>query len=67
MHSALNRDLQLPGGGAWVTTVSLVGYFFGSRWDTLVKVIGQVNLIIAIIVLAVLVFVWHRYRERMTD
>jgi membrane-associated protein len=55
------------GATVWVTTISLVGYFFGSEWDTLVKVMGRVNLIILIVVLAVLVFVWHRYRERMAD
>jgi len=55
------------GASLWVTIVSLVGYFFGSEWDTLVKVMGRVNLIIAIVVLLVLVFVWHRYRERVAD
>jgi membrane protein DedA with SNARE-associated domain len=55
------------GAAVWVTTISLVGYFFGSEWDTLVKVMGRVNLIIAIGVVAVLVFVWHRYRERVAD
>jgi membrane protein DedA with SNARE-associated domain len=55
------------GAAVWVTTISLVGYFFGSEWDTLVKVMGRVNLIIAIGVVAVLVFVWHRYRERVPD
>ena len=55
------------GASLWVTAVSLVGYFFGSEWDTLVKVMGRVNLVIAIVVLAALVFVWHRYRERMAN
>ncbi len=55
------------GASLWVTIVSLVGYFFGSEWDTLVKVMGRVNLIIAIVVLLVLVFIWHRYRERVAD
>jgi len=55
------------GASLWVTIVSLVAYFFGSEWDTLVKVMGRVNLIIAIVVLLVLVFVWHRYRERVAD
>jgi len=55
------------GAAAWVTTISLVGYFFGSQWNTLVKVIGRVNLIIAIAVVVAIVFVWHRYRERVAD
>jgi len=55
------------GASVWVITISLLGYFFGSQWDTLVKVMGRVNLVIAIAVLAALVFVWHRYRERVAD
>jgi membrane-associated protein len=55
------------GAAAWVTIISLVGYFFGSEWDTLVHVMGRVNLVIFIVVLAVLVFAWHRYRERVAD
>jgi len=55
------------GAAAWVTIISLVGYFFGSQWNTLVRVMGRVNLVIAIVALALLVFVWHRYRERMID
>jgi membrane protein DedA with SNARE-associated domain len=53
------------GAAVWVTTISLVGYFFGSEWDRLVHVMGRVNLIIAVVVVAALVFFWHRYRERM--
>jgi membrane protein DedA with SNARE-associated domain len=55
------------GAAVWVTTISLVGYFFGSQWDRLVHVMGRVNLIIVILALAVLVFVWHRYRARVAD
>ena len=55
------------GAAVWVTAISLVGYFFGSQWDTLVHVMGRVNLVIVIVVLAVVVFVWHRYRERVAD
>lgn len=55
------------GAVVWVTTISLIGYFFGSQWNTLVKVMGRVNLVIAIVVLAVLVFAWRRYRERIAN
>lgn len=55
------------GAAVWVTAVSLAGYFFGSEWDTLVHVMGRVNLIIVILALAVVVFVWHRYRARIMD
>lgn len=55
------------GATVWVTTISLIGYFFGSQWDTLVKVMGRANLAIVVVVLAALVFLWHRYRERVGD
>jgi membrane protein DedA with SNARE-associated domain len=55
------------GATAWVTTISLLGYFFGSQWDTLVHVVGRVNLVIAIVALIILVFLLNRYRERLAD
>lgn len=55
------------GAAVWVTAVSLAGYFFGSEWDRLVHVMGRVNLIIVIVALAVVVFIWHRYRARVAD
>ena len=58
---------NLLGASVWVTTLSLVGYFFGSQWDALVRVMGRVNLLIAILVLAALVFAWHRYRQSAAD
>ena len=55
------------GASLWVTTISLLGYFFGSQWNTLVKVMGRVNLVIAVAVLVVLVFFWHRHREKIAN
>jgi membrane protein DedA with SNARE-associated domain len=55
------------GAAVWVTAISLIGYFFGSEWETLVHVMGRVNLIIVIGVLAMAIFFWHRYRERVMD
>jgi membrane protein DedA with SNARE-associated domain len=53
------------GASVWVSVISLVGYFFGSRWDRLIHWMNRFN--IAIAVVAVLVFVlgwWWRRRER---
>jgi membrane protein DedA with SNARE-associated domain len=50
------------GATAWVTVISLVGYFFGSEWDTLVKVMGKVNLLLALIFILLVTLLWHRYR-----
>jgi len=55
------------GASLWVTAISLAGYFFGSQWDTLVHVMGRVNLIIVILALALVLFIWHRYRARVAD
>jgi membrane protein DedA with SNARE-associated domain len=58
---------NLLGAAVWVTTISLLGYIFGSQWDTLVRVMGRVNLLIALVVLVLLVIAWHRYRARTAD
>jgi len=52
------------GATVWVTVISLVGYFFGSEWDALVKVMGKVNIAIALIFVLLLTLLWHRYRAR---
>ena len=49
------------GATVWVTVISLVGYFFGREWDTMVRVIGKVNIAIAIAVVLLLSLLW-RYR-----
>src|SRR5215470_20419027 len=36
------------GAAVWVTVISLVGYFFGSQWDTLVDVLGKTNAAIGV-------------------
>ncbi len=53
------------GAALWVTTISLVGYFFGSEWDQLLKVVKRVN--VGIFVVAAVVFayvVWRYWRRR---
>ena len=52
------------GATVWVTAISLVGYFFGSEWDTLVRVMGKVNVIIALIFVLLLSLMLHRYWSR---
>jgi membrane protein DedA with SNARE-associated domain len=52
------------GATLWVTVISLVGYFFGSEWDALVKVMGKVNIAVALVFMLLLIFVWRRYRSR---
>jgi len=52
------------GAALWVTVISIVGYKFGEEWESLVRVMGRVNLVISIIALWVGYMVWRAYRTR---
>ena len=52
------------GAALWVTTVSCVGYFFGSQWDLLMQVLKRFNLaLIVIAVTAGLIYLWKRHQQ----
>lgn len=55
------------GAALWVTVISFVGYMFGEHWEQLIKVMGRVNVIIAIVVLYAALTVWRRYRARQDE
>jgi len=40
------RSVQFARGGYWVTTIALVGYFFGKHWDKMEHVMGRLNLLV---------------------
>lgn len=52
------------GAALWVTVISIVGYKFGEEWESLVRVMGRVNLVIGIIALWIVYMVWRAYRAR---
>ena len=56
--------LSLIGTAIWVTAISLVGYWVGNAWT---KVNHDISLagygIVAIAVIAIAAFVWHRLRD----
>lgn len=52
------------GASLWVTVISFAGYKFGEEWESLVKIMGRVNLIIGIVVLWAAYMVWRGYRAR---
>ena len=52
------------GAALWVTVISFVGYTFGEHWDQLIKVMGRVNAVLAIIAVYVALTVWRQYRAR---
>lgn len=55
---------NLLGASVWVTVIALLGYFFGSQWETLVAILKRANIgIVAAFVLVVFIL-WFRHRRR---
>lgn len=52
------------GAAVWVSVISTVGYLFGRHWDKLERVMKRFDVVVAIIVVLVAVFVWWRGRRR---
>jgi membrane-associated protein len=52
------------GALVWVTVISAIGYFFGEHWDQLLHYVKRLNLIVAILVLAFVVWSWWRRLKR---
>jgi membrane-associated protein len=55
------------GASVWVSVISLVGYFFGSRWDRLIHSMKRFNIAIAVFAVLVFVLVWWWRRRKRTD
>lgn len=51
------------GAAVWVTAISSVGYFFGRHWERLQQSMKRFDLAVAIVVVAVAVFLWWRGRR----
>ncbi|HKT69521.1 MAG TPA: DedA family protein [Terriglobales bacterium] len=54
------------GALAWVTAVACAGYLFGRQWQTLVRWVGDVDILLAVIVALVIVAVVWRARGSQT-
>ncbi len=52
------------GASLWVTVISLLGYFFGSQWDTLIKVLKRANFALVVAAVVIIVLLWLRHRRR---
>ena len=52
------------GAVVWVTVITLVGYFFGSQWEALLRVMHRINLGIAAAVGIVVLLLWWRHRRK---
>ena len=55
---------NLLGAAVWVTVIALVGYFFGSQWDRLLRFMKDFNLGIFAAAAVVILFLWWRHRRK---
>ncbi len=52
------------GAIVWVTFISGVGYFLGSNWETLVRVVKHLHLTAVVLAALVILLIWLRGRRR---
>ena len=52
------------GAVVWVTLIASVGYLFGKHWETLIQVLRDANIAIAIVVVVLVGLYWWRRRTR---
>ena len=50
------------GAIVWVSVISSIGYFLGSNWDTLVRVVKHLHLSALVIAAVVILLIWWRRR-----
>jgi len=51
------------GAAVWVGVISSVGYFFGRHWDKLERGMKRFDVVVAVVVVAIAVFLWWRGRR----
>jgi len=51
------------GAAVWVTAISGLGFLFGRSWETVQRGVKQLDLAVAIVVLAVVALLWWRSRQ----
>lgn len=51
------------GAVAWVTSVTLVGYFFGSEWPALLRLMQRLDFIIFAAAVIIVLLLWWRHRR----
>ncbi len=55
---------NFTGAVVWSLAISLVGYFFGSQWPLLLKLLKRVNIGIFVVVALVLYLAWRRHKKK---
>jgi membrane protein DedA with SNARE-associated domain len=54
------------GAAVWVTVIASLGYFFGSRWQWLLTRLEIVDVALAAVAVAAVLFLWWRRRRRIS-
>ena len=65
MNRVLFALYNFLGAALWVTVIAFAGYFFGSQWETLLRVMGRANFLVLILAAVVAAFVWWRRRRNL--
>jgi len=55
---------NLLGAAVWVTVIASAGYLFGRHWRKLAHVLNRIDVAVAIVALAAILFFWWRQRRR---
>lgn len=66
MHWKKFALFNFLGAAAWVTVVACAGYLFGRQWQTLVRWVGDVDILLAIIVALIVIAATWRARQSQT-
>jgi membrane-associated protein len=54
---------NLLGAIVWVTVISGIGYFVGSNWETLLRVVKHLHLSVIVVAAALALLIWWRRRR----
>lgn len=54
---------DFAGAVVWATSISLLGYFFGSQWERLIPLLRNINLSVLLVALVVLAILYWRARQ----
>jgi membrane protein DedA with SNARE-associated domain len=52
------------GAAVWVTCIASAGYLFGQHWQALLRIMRRFNIAALIVAVAVILFLWWRYRRQ---
>jgi len=52
------------GAAVWVTFIASAGFLFGQHWRRLVRAMQRLNIAVLIVAVAVILFLWWRYRRQ---